>query len=382
MSSERLIPAPSLKPISSISSFHERPDRLGYALTAVWLLGPATIGVCIGSFISTKGEPCSGLPPAVERLSTILGWTYFAAWSISFYPQVWLNFRRRSVVGLSLDFQILNMVGFVCYAAYNSALYWSPVVRRQYADSHGGTVPAVHANDVFFALHAAALTAVTLLQCALLDRGGQRPSRVSVLGTAAVALVAAVYAAGVAACGGGCWSGVGEALPWLHRQLSWLGWLYFLSFVKLGISLVKYIPQVVLNHRRKSTQGWNIWNVLLDFEGGSLSLAQLLMDSGVTKDWTPVTGNPVKFGLGFASMFFDVIFMVQHYILYRGTAPSPPSGECAQEGCSERGEMVDCAPAGDGGSSRGQRYERLYGDECGGDADGAAESVQQGEDQP
>jgi cystinosin len=31
-----------------------------------------------------------------------------------------------------------------------------------------------------------------------------------------------------------------------------------------------------------------------------------------------VIGDPVKFGLGFVSMFFDVIFMVQHYGLYRG----------------------------------------------------------------
>jgi cystinosin len=30
-----------------------------------------------------------------------------------------------------------------------------------------------------------------------------------------------------------------------------------------------------------------------------------------------ITGDPVKFGLGFLSMVFDVIFMVQHYILYR-----------------------------------------------------------------
>jgi hypothetical protein len=37
---------------------------------------------------------------------------------------------------------------------------------------------------------------------------------------------------------------------------------------------VKYIPQVVLNQRRQSTVGWSIWNVLLDFTGGTLSLVQ------------------------------------------------------------------------------------------------------------
>lgn len=48
----------------------------------------------------------------------------------------------------------------------------------------------------------------------------------------------------------------GPTLPPCHRYLSWLNWLYFLSFVKLGISLVKYIPQVLLNYKRKSTVGW------------------------------------------------------------------------------------------------------------------------------
>ena len=38
--------------------------------------------------------------------------------------------------------------------------------------------------------------------------------------------------------------------------------------------------QVLLNWRRQSTIGWNIWNVLLDFMGGSLSVAQLMIDSG------------------------------------------------------------------------------------------------------
>lgn len=32
--------------------------------------------------------------------------------SISFYPQAFLNYRRKSVAGLSLDFQLLNMLGF------------------------------------------------------------------------------------------------------------------------------------------------------------------------------------------------------------------------------------------------------------------------------
>ena len=36
-----------------------------------------------------------------------------------------------------------------------------------------------------------------------------------------------------------------------------------------------------------------------------------------TGDWTPFYGDFVKTGLGFLSMGFDLIFIVQHYILYR-----------------------------------------------------------------
>lgn len=38
--------------------------------------------------------------------SGIIGWGYFVAWSISFYPQVFMNFKRKSVVGLSFDYQV------------------------------------------------------------------------------------------------------------------------------------------------------------------------------------------------------------------------------------------------------------------------------------
>ena len=43
------------------------------------------------------------------------------------------------------------------------------------------------------------------------------------------------------------------------HPLAWFTWnnfLLFLSYVKLLISCLKYIPQVFLNDRRKSTVGW------------------------------------------------------------------------------------------------------------------------------
>ena len=87
---------------------------------------------------------------------------------------------------------------------------------------------------------------------------------------------------------------------------------------KVMITFVKYIPQVVLNIKRKSTFGWAIENILLDFTGGSLSFIQIFIDwfaSGNTEQFSGGL-NVAKFLLGIISMFFDVLFMVQHYCIY------------------------------------------------------------------
>jgi len=73
----------------------------------------------------------------------------------------------------------------------------------------------------------------------------------------------------------------------------------------------------MMNARRKSTVGWSPWNVTLDISGGGLSLLQLVLDSADLKDWSGMTGNLAKLGLSFVTIFFDTVFLVQHYVLYR-----------------------------------------------------------------
>ena len=57
-------------------------------------------------------------------MSDLVGWVYFVAWTLSFYPQIYENWRRKSVVGLNFDFLALNLVGFSIYSIYNVGLYW------------------------------------------------------------------------------------------------------------------------------------------------------------------------------------------------------------------------------------------------------------------
>jgi cystinosin len=90
------------------------------------------------------------------------------------------------------------------------------------------------------------------------------------------------------------------------------------------------MPQVWVNYKRKSTQGWSIWQILLDLNGGVLSILQLVIDSSLQADWSGVMGNSIKLGLGNISIFFDLIFITQHYFLY--TTPKELEGGENEDG--------------------------------------------------
>jgi len=73
---------------------------------------------------------------------------------------------------------------------------------------------------------------------------------------------------------------------------------------------------VYLNWRRKSTTGWSIVNILLDITGGTLSFFQNFLDAWNQEDSTILTGNIPKLTLSIVTIFFDVVFIIQHYVLY------------------------------------------------------------------
>ena len=87
------------------------------------------------------------------------------------------------------------------------------------------------------------------------------------------------------------------------------------GYAKALITLVKYMPQVYLNYKRKSTVGWSLANVFMDLTGGVLSFMQIVVDS--TARGKPLFGsgsdtgfNIVKFMLSVISIIFDIIFLV------------------------------------------------------------------------
>ncbi|RMZ90341.1 hypothetical protein DV736_g2437, partial [Chaetothyriales sp. CBS 134916] len=228
------------------------------------------------------------------------------AWSLSFYPQPWLNWRRGSTTGFAIDFPLLNLLGFACHVASTSAFLYSPTIRHQYAQIHRlSPEPTVRFNDLVFGVHALILCVVTysqffprLWRLELSPVDGVSPPVLGIivgsLGSIAVTIVLVLGS----------------------DQWQWLDVIYVLSYIKLLVTFIKYIPQAILNYRRQSTEGWSIVAILFDMTGGVLSLLQLVIDASFQGDWSGITGNPLKLGLAIVSMGYDLIFMVQHYILY------------------------------------------------------------------
>ncbi|PWN53929.1 PQ-loop-domain-containing protein [Violaceomyces palustris] len=299
------------------------------------LLPPSRPGLNILTHPATLGGPESQSHLLLTSLSRLLGWIYFTAWSVSFYPQAIANYRKKSTAGVSNDYLTLNVLGHASYAIFNLAFLLSQTVQKEYRQRHDGNQSVVRWNDAAFSVHAAFLSAFTLFQAWRYSAAAHRPHpryHVSKPVSLSCLFILLLY-----------------STSFFASWLGWIGWIdsvMLLSYVKLYVSLVKCIPQVKLNHQRKSTSGFSIENILLDITGGTLSLAQLFLDAGLSGDWSAITGDVGKFGLSLISMVFDGIFVAQHYFLY-------PDARSSVNGASE--EQGPRSSSRSRSSSRGSR---------------------------
>ncbi|KAF8446632.1 PQ loop repeat-domain-containing protein [Terfezia claveryi] len=102
----------------------------------------------------------------LPEISWLLGWIYFLCWAFSSYPQPIVNFQRKSVTGLSLDYFTINILGHSCYTVSCLAFLYSETVREQYRRRWGSGVgdPTVRLNDLAFTAHALLWSCFTITQ--------------------------------------------------------------------------------------------------------------------------------------------------------------------------------------------------------------------------
>ena len=145
----------------------------------------------------------------------------------------------------------MNIAGYSAYTLYNSFFYFSPVVQSKFCLANNGAMNVVRLSDVAFSWHAFLLTWVTVYQITIYSND-KRTGVIAILPPCRYNV---------------CVRGYG------------LNFLYGLGTFKIFVTLIKYMPQVWLNYKRKSTVGWTIHNVLLDFTGGLTSTTQLFVDA-------------------------------------------------------------------------------------------------------
>ncbi|CAL0299154.1 unnamed protein product [Lupinus luteus] len=201
----------------------------------------------------------------LEVTYQVLGWLAFLSWAICGYPQIILNFHRKSVVGLNLDYEILNMVKLWSYLIYNVSLFFSSDIQKQYFDKYGyGQMIPVAANDVAFSTHAVILNLIILSQIAIYECGTQK----------------------------------------------------FSKFAITIVAVVLFSAAALMNFMRKSTDGFSIGSILLDFSGGIFNFSQMVVQSIDQGSWMNFCGNIGKVMISLVTIFYDSILMFQHYVLY------------------------------------------------------------------
>jgi len=213
-----------------------------------------------------------------------------------------MNYRRKSVVGFGFDYLGYDYVGFAAFSLYNCLLFWSPSVFSLYLENYPGASNPIQLNDVLFCLHAVFIQTVNLYQCLTYERGGQTLSKICVTLLALVGVVTSALVV-VAKLG-------------LSEYVGWFQILLLGSYIKVGSSVIKYIPQVLLNYKRKCTLGYPIDMAVLDLSGGTACYLQVIIQAVNAADMTIITGNSGKLGIGFVSVFFDIILLTQHFCLY------------------------------------------------------------------
>lgn len=97
------------EPVSQGARSNHSGTRDGWISTphALWMVGPWVIGIALGVLL----PPSKSLPPPIDTVSAIIGWVYFSAWSISFYPQCrYTKFQGELSIFFN-EYLIINLWG-------------------------------------------------------------------------------------------------------------------------------------------------------------------------------------------------------------------------------------------------------------------------------
>lgn len=235
-------------------------ERVSYPTTKQEILGTYALSIALGTILGVSlpsASPSSSTstgtdssPLGLRILSACFGYVYFIAWAISFIPQIAENFKRRSTRGLSFDSIALAFVSFSSLAIFVLCLAFSDSVRQQYGQRYQGQSPPVSGGDVGFSIFAVLAEVLVIGQVAAFSRETIRLSK-AVAATICAILLSWLVLVCLAAVPR---TGAGDSNS--SSILQWLDVVTYISYYKLALTILRYLPQLHMNWRRGSMEGF------------------------------------------------------------------------------------------------------------------------------
>lgn len=242
--------------------------------------------IALGSFLAVAAE--------------FMGIFYFLCWAWAAMPQAYLHYQQKSTSGFSWDYVAISTSTHLIYTLHH-------IIRHVWYKNQGLDQKSTLV-DVLNTSWGLCWSTAKCIQCWYYPR-----SKGQGLTWASASTCGAIFGYAV------IWlimSAVG-AVPFIEENGLWT-FVDQLGMIKVAISFIKYMPQVYENWRRKSTGGFHPLNFLLDIGGVIGSFFQYFFLFWNEADPTYITGSIFStVGLALVSLFFDAIFVYQHFILYR-----------------------------------------------------------------
>ncbi|KAF5306128.1 hypothetical protein FQR65_LT07404 [Abscondita terminalis] len=192
--------------------------------------------------------------------SVVTLWAYSFLLGLAYYPQIYINYRRKSVIGLSFDFILLSAIEYAIFFLFYIGLNYLSQRKESNFFTQPNHLTQYKPNGVVYSVHGVAMFGIILAQCFFYDK-----TKRNILSYSKIAIALTIIF-------------VTFLLAWgdfeLHQILKWL----YATLVVL-ISVSKFIPQIVLNYKHKSTKGLSKSLIYMKTVAGFLILIQLFMDS-------------------------------------------------------------------------------------------------------
>ncbi|KAG0679922.1 hypothetical protein C6P40_005072 [Pichia californica] len=237
------------------------------------------------------------------EFSNFCGWAYAVFWGISFYPTLYLNYTLRNADSISLDYITLNIIGYVCYSTSISLQIFNSTVREQYQQYFDGRLPLLSSADLFYSFHGLILLLVLSTQIFFGNKVWKFKNERKSYRLHQISRIVIICFAFFAICS---WKLSDPVYSFLNFAMN-------LAYFKIVMSLIKYIPQVIHNYKRKSMYGISRLQIIFDLIGSSFCFTEFYLKNDLPL-LEAIDSNRGKIGITLVTFFFGIVFLFQMYI--------------------------------------------------------------------